>query len=203
MAVLFSLFQKNRWFFLPYTLALMVVGVMQLITTQTQLMRWVNIRNTPQTDVFFTYATFLGDGIFFVVICLIILVYNRRAGLLALASFAVSSLVSVLLKTVVFAGSPRPVLFFAPTLSEYHIIKGLNIATINSFPSGHTTSAFALFSLLALLDARKERGWAFFLLAALTGYSRVYLFQHFVEDVFVGSLIGTVVSVGLYLAFRR
>ena len=198
-----SLLRENRWFFLPYALALAIVGTLQLMTTQTELMRWVNIRNTPAADLFFTYATYLGDGAFFVVVCLIVLLYNRRAGGLAFASFALSSLISLLLKTVVFAGSPRPLRFFEHSISEYHIIKGLDIYSYNSFPSGHTTSAFALFSLLAFLDIRKGRGWFFFLLAALTGYSRVYLFQHFVEDVFVGSLIGTAVSTGLYVALRK
>jgi len=199
MSVLIDLLRRNRWFFLPYALTLTVVGTLQLLTTQTQLMRWVNVRNTPIADVFFLYVTYLGDGAFFVIICIILLIYNRRMGILAFASFALSSLVSLFLKTVVFDGSPRPLRFFEHSLSEYHLIEGLDIHSYNSFPSGHTISAFALFGLLAFLDRRKGRGWVYFLIAALTGYSRVYLFQHFVEDVFVGSIIGTGASMLVYL----
>ncbi len=203
MSELRRLLRENRWFFLPYLLALIIVGTLQLLTTQTQLMRWVNIRNTPAADVFFTYATYLGDGAIFVIGCIILLIYNRRMGILAFASFALSTLVSVFLKTVVFDGSPRPLRFFEHSLSEYHLIEGLDIHSYNSFPSGHTISAFALFSLLAFLDKRKNKGWVYFFIAALTGYSRVYLFQHFVEDVFVGSLIGTGASVLVYLAVGK
>lgn len=203
MSVLIDLLRRNRWFFLPYALTLTVVGTLQLLTTQTQLMRWVNVRNTPIADVFFLYVTYLGDGAFFVIICIILLIYNRRMGILAFASFALSSLVSLFLKTVVFDGSPRPLRFFEHSLSEYHLIEGLDIHSYNSFPSGHTTSAFALFGLLAFLDRRKDRGWVYFLIAALTGYSRVYLFQHFVEDVFVGSLIGTGASMLVYLWLKK
>lgn len=203
MSDLRRLLRENRWFFGPYLLALLIVGLLQLLTTQTQLMRWVNIRNTPVADLFFTYVSYLGDGAFFVIASIILLVYNRRMGILAFASFALSSLVSLFLKTVVFDGSPRPLRFFEHSIGEYHLIEGLDIHSYNSFPSGHTTSAFALFGLLAFLDWRKGRGWVYFLLAALTGYSRVYLFQHFVEDVFVGSLIGTGASVLLYLVMRK
>ncbi len=203
MSELRRLLRENRWFFGPYLLALLLVGLLQLLTTQTQLMRWVNIRNTSVADLFFTYVSYLGDGAFFVIASIILLIYNRRMGILALASFALSSLVSLFLKTVVFDGSPRPLRFFEHSIGEYHLIEGLDIHSYNSFPSGHTTSAFALFGLLAFLDWRKGRGWVYFLLAALTGYSRVYLFQHFVEDVFVGSLIGTGASVLLYLVMRK
>lgn len=198
MRLLLAVFGKNRCFFLPYALTLVAVGLLQLLYTQTDLMRWVNVRNSPRADVFFAYATYLGDGVFFVLVCVIVLIYNRRVGFLAFASFALSSLISLFLKTIVFSSSPRPLRFFEHSINEYHIIKGLDIYSYNSFPSGHTISAFALFSLMAFIDKRKERGWFFFLLAALTGYSRVYLFQHFVEDTYVGSLIGTASSVLLY-----
>ncbi len=195
--------RRNSSFFLPYALALTVVGFLQAVYTQEQLMQWVNVRNGPLADVFFTYATYLGDGAFFVVICAILLIYNQRVGVMAFASFVLSALTSVVLKTIVFPDRLRPLKFFEHSTYQYHIIKGLDIYSYNSFPSGHTISAFAVFSLLAFIDERKGRGWFFFLLAALTGYSRVYLFQHFVEDAFVGSLIGTGASVFVYLGLRR
>lgn len=198
-----ELLRRNRYFFLPYALALVVVGTLQLCYSQEQLMQWVNTRNSLTADVFFTYATYMGDGAFFVLICLIVLIYDRRAGAMAFASFALSSLTSVFLKQVAFPKSLRPLKFFEHSTYEYHIIKGLNIYSYNSFPSGHSTSAFAVFSLLAFIDGRKERGWFFALLALLTAYSRVYLFQHFVEDVFVGSLVGTTASVIVYLSLRK
>lgn len=201
--MLVSLFNKNRFFFLPYALALVAVGILQLLSTQEQLMQWVNVRNSPVADLFFTYATYMGDGAFFVIICLIVLVYNVRLGAMTFASFVVSSLTSIFLKQVAFPTSLRPLKFFEHSTFEYHIIKGLDIYSYNSFPSGHSTSAFAVFSMLAFIDDRKQRGWFFILLAVLTAYSRVYLFQHFVEDVYVGSLVGTTSSILVYWALRR
>lgn len=201
--MLVELIRKNRLFFLGYTVALSVVGALQLAYTQEQLMQWVNVRNGQLADALFPYITFMGDGAFFVIICLILLIYNRRIGVMALASFALSSLISLFLKTIVFPNSPRPLLYFEHSTFEYHLIKGLDIHSYSSFPSGHTTTAFALFGLLSFLDAKKNRGLLWLALAILTGYSRVYLFQHFVEDTFAGSLVGTVSSIIIYLLLYR
>ncbi|GAB3749741.1 phosphatase PAP2 family protein [Spirosoma pomorum] len=203
MQPLINLLQKNRLFFLLYALVLVVVGLLQLNFTQEQLMQVVNVRNSEIADVFFTYVTYMGDGAFFIVICLILLAVNQRVGVMALASFALSSLTSLFLKSIVFPNSLRPLKFFEHSAFEYHIIKGLDIYSYNSFPSGHTTTAFAVFSLLSFLDQRKGRAWLFVFLGVLTGYSRVYLFQHFVEDTYVGSIVGTVSSVIVYLALKK
>jgi membrane-associated phospholipid phosphatase len=70
----------------------------------------------------------------------------------------------------------------------------LHINRSNSFPSGHTSTAFTLALLLAFLS--KKNFWVYFfpLIAFFVGYSRVYLAQHFVTDVFAGMLIGIVSS---------
>ncbi len=198
-----ELLSKNRLFFLGYAVALSVISALQIAYTQEQLMQWINVRNGQMADALFPYITYLGDGAFFVLICLALLIYNRRIGVMALASFALSSLTSLFLKTIIFPNSPRPLLYFEHSTFEYHVIKGLDIHSYNSFPSGHTTTAFALFGLLAFLDTKKNRGLLWLVLAILTGYSRVYLFQHFVEDAFAGSLVGTISSIIIYLLLHR
>ncbi|GAB4000533.1 phosphatase PAP2 family protein [Spirosoma daeguense] len=197
--MLLEVLRKNRVFFIPYAFLLVVVGILQINYSQEQLMQWVNVRNSLAADWIFPYITYMGDGAFYVVVCLALLAYNRRIGFMAFASFALSSLTSLFLKTVVFPNSPRPLRYFEHSTFEYHIIKDLDIYSYNSFPSGHTTTAFAMFVLLAFLDKNKRRGWIFLLLGAITGYSRVYLFQHFVEDVYVGSLVGTISSLLIYV----
>jgi membrane-associated phospholipid phosphatase len=200
----FSAFlRQNRAFFVTYLLLLLAVGGLLLAYTKEQLMRFVNDHNSPLADALFPYLTYLGDGAFVIPVGVLVLVLNRRAGWLVLASFAVSGLISLFLKFQVFPDRLRPIRYFEHSTWQYHLIKDLKINEYNSFPSGHTTSAFALFAMLAFLWRRKAWGWLGTLLAAVAGYSRVYLFQHFVEDTFAGALLGTCTSVVLAWLYQR
>ncbi|RYF68888.1 MAG: phosphatase PAP2 family protein [Cytophagaceae bacterium] len=198
-----ALFRANRVFFITYLLVILSVGTLMLLYTKEQLIRFVNDHNSSIGDILFPYLTYLGDGGFVIVIGVFTLVMNRRSGWLILASFAISGLISLFLKWVVFPERLRPVRYFEHSNWEYHLIKDLHINEYNSFPSGHTTSAFALFSMLAFLWRRKAWGWLGTLLAAIAGYSRVYLFQHFVEDAFVGALLGVLTSVAIVLYYPK
>lgn len=57
-----------------------------------------------------------------------------------------------------------------------------------SFPSGHTTAAFAAASVL-IRDHWKGR-WIVLIAASLVAFSRLYLYVHFPTDVLCGALIG-------------
>ena len=70
-----------------------------------------------------------------------------------------------------------------------------------SFPSGHTTTAFAFATAVGLLF----RGWLAPLLvaAALVGASRVVLGSHFPSDIVAGACIGAGAAILLRRAFAR
>ena len=73
-------------------------------------------------------------------------------------------------------------------------VDGVEIHEIYSFPSGHTNSIFVLGTIMTLLLKNKRWGIFFFGLAMATTISRMYLFQHFFVDVYVGGLIGILLS---------
>jgi membrane-associated phospholipid phosphatase len=63
---------------------------------------------------------------------------------------------------------------------------------IHSFPSGHTGGSFAFFGVLFF--AWRRYGWIFLPLAALIGWSRIYLNVHHLSDVVVGMFLGLFIS---------
>lgn len=62
----------------------------------------------------------------------------------------------------------------------------------SAFPSSHAANAF---TLAWVLTWRWRRGWpAFYALAALVAFSRMYLNRHWLSDVVAGALLGTAVA---------
>ncbi len=153
-------------------------------------------------DNFFTYITYLGDGRVAPILLLCILLYNVRLGICSIASFLTATLASSILKYLFFDEVMRPWHVFQWTV---HIpikwIENTDLHTHNSFPSGHSTQVFAIFICLAFFANKNINKLLFLALAVLTAFSRVYLSQHWLVDITVGSIIGMTTSLVLYYFF--
>jgi len=193
------LLRQTRTFLIPYLVLLLAVGSVLLATPKHTAFFWVNGHNTPFFDQFFRPFTNVGDGLFYVLITLGLLFWRFRWAFVSFVCFAVTSLAAQIGKQLIFTGHPRPFRYFSenPGFPPLHVVEGVVMGTLKSFPSGHSTSAFSVFLLLTFLVKDKRWGYAFALLAALTAYSRVYLAQHFVEDVTAGSVLGTALTLAV------
>ena len=185
-----------------FSLSLAVlVAVFLLLKGKADSFLVINKYNSPEFDYVFEYWTYLGDGMVWVPLFLYVILFKREFFVAVFASLIICTLLTHFLKRVVFPDDMRPIV----ALGKEHVrvIDGLKINTRNSFPSGHTSTAFTL----ALLMAYIVRGifWVFFfpLVAFFVGYSRVYLAQHFVTDVFAGMLIGIASSYLALLVYER
>ena len=154
---------------------------------------WANGYHTAWLDVFFTWYTNLGDGVVAIVMAVALFFFKKRAVAIKLfLAFLVSGLAAQLLKDLLHA--PRPATYFNHQV-YLHFIEGVTHGGNSSFPSGHTTTAFAVATTLACCYRQKWTCLVFFVLAAGVAYSRVYLGQHFVEDVLAGMVLGIATAV--------
>lgn len=153
-------------------------------------------------DFIFQYATYLGDGVIWVPVSVLVLLYKRDNWILLLSSIIISTAIVNICKHLFFAGTPRPF----TTITDHakiHTVPGVDIHSFDSFPSGHTTTAFTIYLLGALLIG--NRAWLIigFLLALAAGYSRVYLAQHFPLDVGAGMITAIIAVVLSYYLQKR
>ncbi|MDX2195336.1 MAG: phosphatase PAP2 family protein [Cytophagales bacterium] len=166
---------------------------------------FINRNWSPAADVFYPYYTHVGDGLTFTAVIVILLFVKYYYALSAALVFGVSSLMAQFLKRVVFFDEARPKIFFTEGhwRSDFHVVPGVDIHHHLSFPSGHTTTAFALatFIVLYLLGSPKYYFLQLvcFVMALFVGVSRIYLIQHFFIDTYFGAMLGSIFAGFVYM----
>ena len=189
--------RHNRLFWITFSLFLIFGGILLLFIEKGDAIFYFSAQRSPFNDTFFYYFTQAGEHIAYIVFLLMLLFFvNYRAAMMLPLIGGFVAIVSAITKSI-FA-QPRPALYFreAGMLDMIVPVTGVAMHGRNtSFPSGHTMSAFALYTFLALTISYK-RSWSLVLLlmAVLVGVSRIYLVQHFLEDVVTGAAIGAFIG---------
>jgi membrane-associated phospholipid phosphatase len=181
----------QRYFLIPFLVLMLIGFILMMLNSKAELFLWVNKHHTIFFDEFFKLNTLLGDGMMTVIVVLVLLFFKFRYAVLSAISFAYSSLSIQMLKY--FFKAPRPVKYFENSL-PIRTITDYPIHEWNSFPSGHSAAAFTLAVVLSYLLPHRQRHWIIIPLAALTAFSRVYLAQHFMEDIIAGAIIAVVMT---------
>ncbi|MET3978893.1 membrane-associated phospholipid phosphatase [Mucilaginibacter sp. UYP25] len=189
---------RIRYLFIPYIVVLCACLVIKLLFSRSQIFFAVNGIHTDFLDSIEPYITYIGDGFVVIIISLLLALWNYRVSFLVLTSYAVTALTAQVLKFSF--DMPRPRIYFEDQLEKIHFVKGLYVLAVHSFPSGHTVTAFSAAVVITYLSKNKTWGLLLFFVAVMVGYSRMYLSQHFFEDVTVGSMVGVFITMA-WLSF--
>jgi len=187
---------KRSGFYIYYLFLIMGVFIM-LLTDKGDFLLWLNAHHNSSSDFFFKYWTHLGDGLIFAFLGILFLLTSYYRTLVLIIAVISQTIVIQGLKRFVFGDIVRPELFFENFDALYHV-PGVEIHSSNSFPSGHTATAFTVGVLLALMMRKKSFSSILIAMAILVGLSRVYLLQHFFIDIYFGSLIGFLIGIFAY-----
>ncbi|MBU3743240.1 MAG: phosphatase PAP2 family protein [Sediminibacterium sp.] len=152
-------------------------------------------------DHFFMWLTYLGDGWAWVAVFIFTWIHFRNRIGLVLLSVIISTLLSQTGKQIIFPNELRPAAGEIER-TQIHTVSGVELHTGNSFPSGHTTTAFTIFLLACIFIPKRITLFLGYCIALGVGYSRIYLAQHFPVDVAAGMLVG-VSSVLCSLYFEK
>lgn len=142
-------------------------------------------------DLAMPHLTNVGDGLLLLLASLFIFLFrSKRLAILLFIAFLISSGLVQFLKHFVFENHMRPMYVFQH-VKGFHQIKNFHYHMSQSFPSGHSTSSFVLFTFLAMNYAKNWQSQILCFFGALFfAFTRVYLSQHYFEDMLAGAMIG-------------
>lgn len=181
-----------------------IVGLAFVVSfPKLEIQQYINSFYHPTAGVVFAFLTHLAEGWFTIPLLIFLFINNWKKALYIGCSYGISSLLVAFLKRTFFTSLYRPFGFKVLTQNEqYQWFSDIDMPTKLSFPSGHTTVAFAVFFGLALIIPNKKIGAALTLLAVLVGFSRTYLSYHFLMDLVAGSFLGVATALGMYYTLK-
>ena len=199
---MFRLIREYSLGFLLFFIWLLTGLLLSAAVPSMELHLLLNHHHTPFLDTFFRLLTGLGNGWFAVALSLLFLFVRYRYFMMLILSFSVSGLAAQFLKRVVFPEMKRPAAFL-DQMPGLELVPGVELHHTLAFPSGHTTTAFAMLLLLGFILRKRAAVFGLMLVAMMAGFSRIYLSQHFLADVMGGSLLGVFSALFFYWYFRR
>ena len=168
-----------------------------------QILLWIqeNLRSESLNALWIGITTLGDHGQFwiFLSLCLLIPKKTRVIGFGSLVALLLSLMcTNILLKNLVQRARP---------FQQYaQLIPLIPAPRDFSFPSGHTSASFAS-AVACFLGFRGQNQWlpavCPLILAALIGFSRLYLGVHFPTDVLAGLLVGCAAGIGGYYGAKK
>ncbi len=166
-----------------------------LSTWDTQWLLAVNVRlHHPTAMAWMSVWTWLGDYRVVMAVATLVIWWGRRRREIVAGGVGVTLALAgtEVLKRIIHR--PRPVDVVPGLFVAHHVGNP-------SFPSGHTTAAFALAALLGAVWPRRR--WVWWTLAGGVAVSRVYLGLHYPSDCVAGALVGSGTVLGMMGMVRR
>ena len=190
-------------FLIPTLLLTVGIGIGLCTIPKAELHLMLCKHHTPFLDTLVPTFSNLVDWLpYFVVV--VLLFYRTGWATFLASNLLLTTLIVQPIKHIVEA--PRPITWFGenyPTVS-LPLVEGVSMKQWLSFPSGHTTTFFALFFCIAIIlcseNIKGKYVFSFicFLAATFGAYTRIYLSQHFALDIFAGILIASFSTILLY-----
>lgn len=190
---------------ISYLILLLFIFGLLYVYPKLELHLLLNSCHTRIQDVFFKYYSMLAEWPLYVLALLPIFWKKKELTIFfALCELSGGAILQILKHTFSF---DRPICAFENyDQMVLPLVQGVDMHHGNSFPSGHASTFFVFCTCCALIlayhyknhERHNRKDWILFnltlltllILAILGAYSRVYLSQHWLSDVCMGSIIG-------------
>lgn len=197
-----NVLKNTGYFFFLFLLYLITGAVLLFLFFKGPIEIFVNQFHTPFLDEFFQIITMFGEGI--LPVCIIVILFFRKIyyGIVASASLIASTIIVQSLKRTIFSDVLRPKAYLK-NVPDLYYIENIEIYSLHSFPSGHSSGAFTLFMVLAYFAKNRIVQIFCFIMAFLVTLSRVYMMQHFFIDTYFGAAIGVFITAFVIYYFEN
>ena len=161
---------------------------MSMLWGKNEAFLYLNANLGLVADKVFEYSSYLAEGWIWIPYFIVLVGLYKKDTAFILMNFLVSTLLTQFAKNFIFVTAMRP-MASGLDATQIHSVPGVEIHTFNSFPSGHTATAFTLFLLTTYLFPNKYALSIGIVYAIVCGYSRIYLAQHFPLDLAGGIFV--------------
>lgn len=182
-----------------YSLAILLAALACIIFVDIPLATFIK-NNTNQTIInIFSTITVFGSFTYIVTINIVILLYllirqnKEKAKLLLYGSISQSATAIAIQMLKFIFGRTRPFYYLKNiqpttfTFFNYH-------SNFVSFPSGHSAGIWALTTCLIIIFKDNKYSKLLIIPAFLVSISRLILNVHFLSDIFIGAILGIILS---------
>ena len=200
---------------ITYLVLLMVILGLMYAYPKPELHMLLNSYHSSLQDTFFKYYSMLAEWPLYAIALLPLLWKKVKMTIFfAMCELTGGSILQILKHII---STDRPVSVFEHyAYMDLPLVQGVTMHHGNSFPSGHASTFFMFCTCCVIIQAysyiQRDKPYslgkkilfntmliALLVVAAVGAYSRVYLSQHFLADVCVGSVIGFITPFMMYL----
>lgn len=192
--------RPNKAYFIGYTIFLLILLSLHLSFHRDILLEWFNSNRNAILNHLFIYASKIAEEEGIIITFVVLLFVRYSLFIMTILSVSVATLLANLIKTL--TNLPRP-LHVYEHINNFTInfVQGVEVHRFMSFPSGHTAAAFAMLFFFLFLSKNTFHRLGILTLSILVGISRVYLFQHFTQDILFASILGLFVALTFAFIF--
>jgi len=170
----------NLAFLIPWIVFEVAAIIIIFSNNRFELHLLLNSLHNPTLDKLFIIITELGSGLAVLLVFLTLLFFNIKNALFVGLSGLFSGLTTQFFKRVIFNDYMRPAAF---------IEKMPNLQFVDGVDLHH-----ALLFSISVLSKNKIVKIICFATAVLIAYSRIYISQHFINDIVAGSFVGVIIT---------
>lgn len=187
---------SNSIFFIGFSVYSIFLFLILVSSQSDVFLEFLNNNRNSYLNTFFILSTKIAEEEGILIVLTVLLLFKYSAFVLSVLSISLSTIVANIIKTL--TDWPRPLEVY-DKISDFSInfVPGVEVHRFMSFPSGHTTAAFAMMFFMLFISKNIYHRLGILLLSISVAISRVYLFQHFTRDVLVGSIIGLLIALSI------